>query len=114
MFFTDFSETLELDASFAETVAVLSSFHTGYLYLVSTTYHISKLQLAQASNVVNDGSRLGSLPLPVPLAGKMSASNLIHYFSSHPVAPDNTTFNVANKTNQSVSDFQTGTGAAVL
>ena len=55
------------------------------------------------------------------LATKMSASKLIHDFSSHPAAfgfwasipPDNITLNSANrKANQSVSDFQTGVGAA--
>ena len=51
----------------------------------------------------------------------MSASKLIPYFSSHPAAfrfkastvPDNITFNSANrKADQSLSDFQTGVGAA--
>ena len=54
------------------------------------------------------------------LATKMSASKLIHYFSSHPAAfgfqastpPDNITLNSANrKVDQSLSDFQTGVGA---
>ena len=47
----------------------------------------------------------------------MSASELIHYFSTHPAAfgfqasslPDNITLNPANKkTNQGHSDFKTG------
>ena len=55
------------------------------------------------------------------LATKMSGSKLIHYFSSHPAAfgfqastpPDNIILNSANrKTDQSLSDFQTGVGAA--
>ena len=50
----------------------------------------------------------------------MSASKLIHYFSSHPVAfgfrvstlPDNISLNSANrKVDQSLSDYQTGLGA---
>ena len=54
------------------------------------------------------------------LATKMSASKLIHYFSSHPAAfgfwactpPDNISLNSANrKVDQSLSDFQTGLGA---
>ena len=54
------------------------------------------------------------------LATKMSASKLIHYFSSHPAAfgfwastpPDNISLNSANrKADQSLSDFQTGLGA---
>ena len=56
------------------------------------------------------------------LATKMSASKLICYFSSHPATfgfwastpPDNITLNSANrKADQSLSDFQTGVGAAV-
>ena len=55
------------------------------------------------------------------LATKMSASKLICYFSSHPAAfgfvastpPDNISLNSANKkADQSLSDFQTGIGAA--
>ena len=50
----------------------------------------------------------------------MTASELIHYFSSHPAAfgfwastpPDNITFNSANrKADQSLSELQTGVGA---
>ena len=50
----------------------------------------------------------------------MSASKLIHYFSSHPAGfgfqastpPDNISLNSANwKADQSLSDFQTGVGA---
>ena len=51
----------------------------------------------------------------------MSVSNLIHYFSSHPATfgiqssspPDNITSNPASKKmDQSLSEFQTGIGAA--
>ena len=61
-----------------------------------------------------------ALLTPVSLATKMSASKLIHYFSSHPAAfgfwastpPDNISLNSANrKVDQSLSDFQTGLGA---
>ena len=62
-----------------------------------------------------------ALLAPVCLATKKSASKLIHYFSSHPGAfgfrasspPDNISLNSANgKVDQSLSDFQTGVGAA--
>ena len=55
------------------------------------------------------------------LATKMSASKLIHYFSSHPAAfgfwssipPDNITLTLANrKADQSLSDLKTSVGAA--
>ena len=58
----------------------------------------------------------------MPLATKMSASKLIHYFSSYPAAfgfqsstpPDNVNLSAVNrKADQSLSDFQTGIGAAV-
>ena len=59
--------------------------------------------------------------MPVPQSGKMSASKLVHYFSGHPAAfgfwgslpPNNITLNPANKrTDQAISDFQTGIGTA--
>ena len=62
-----------------------------------------------------------ALPAPVSLVTKMSASKLIHYFSSHPAAfgfwsptpPDNITLTSANrKADHNLSDFQTGVGAA--
>ena len=61
------------------------------------------------------------LPSPVSLDTNLSASKLIHYFSSNPAAfefqsslpPDNITSNPANrKADQSLSKFQTGIGAA--
>ena len=61
-----------------------------------------------------------ALLAPVAQALKMSASKLIHYFSSHPAAfrfqsltpPDNITLSPAKrKADQSLSDLQTGVGA---
>ena len=57
----------------------------------------------------------------MPLATKMSASKLIHYFSSHPAAfgfwsltpPDSITLTSTNrKADKSPSDLQTDVGAA--
>ena len=57
----------------------------------------------------------------MPLATKISASKLIYYFSSHPAAfrfqsstpSDNITLTSANSNaDQSLSEFQTGIGAA--
>ena len=57
----------------------------------------------------------------MPLATKMSTFKLIHYFSSYPAAfrfwsltpQDNMTLTSANrKADQSLSDLQTGVGAA--
>ena len=57
----------------------------------------------------------------MPVATKMSASKLIHYFSSHPTAfgfqsttpTDNITLTPSNKkADQSLSELQTGIGAA--
>ena len=56
----------------------------------------------------------------MPLAGKISASNLIYYLSSHPATlgfqvyspPDNIVLTPTNKrTDQCLSDLQTGIGA---
>ena len=71
--------------------------------------------------LINCGARLGLFCAHVSLATKMSTSKLIHYFSSHPAAfgfwaptpPENISLNSANrKVDQSLSDFQTGLGAA--
>ena len=53
----------------------------------------------------------------MPLATKMSASKLIHHFSSHPATfatpPDHITLTPANrKADQSLSEFETGICAA--
>ena len=77
--------------------------------------------LLLAFELINCGARLRALLAPVSPATKMSASKLIHYFSSHPAAfgfwastpPDNISLNSANrKADQSLLDFQTGVGAA--
>ena len=62
-----------------------------------------------------------ALLAPVTLATRMSTSKLIYYFCSHAAAfgfgsstpPDNITLTPVNrKTDQSLSEFQTGIGAA--
>ena len=98
----------------------LQSLH-GFLHLVSTVSDNSKLQLASSIHTHKLWCQAQALLAPVCLATKMSASKLIHYFSSHPAAfgfqastpPDNISLNSANrKVDQSLSDFQTGLGAA--
>ena len=93
---------------------------SGFLCSVSTLSDNSKLQLAPSIHICNLWYQARALLAPVSLATKISASKLIHYFSSHPAAfgfwastpPDNTTLNSANrKADQSLSDFQTGVGA---
>ena len=61
--------------------------------------------LPLALGLLNCGARLEGIPAPVLLATKMSASKLIHFFSSHFAAfgfrsstpPDNTTLTPANR-----------------
>ena len=98
---TDSLETPELDTSLDEPDVITSSVSSGFLHLVTTLSDNSKLQRA-------------------PSTTKMSASKLIHYFSSHHAAfgfwastpPDNITLYSANrKADQSLSDVQTGVGA---
>ena len=110
----------EFEASFDEADAVPSSVSSGFLCSVIFLIILDH-SLLLASNLVNYGARLGVLLLLVPQAGKMSASKLIKYFSSHPAAvgfqaflpPDNITQNPANKRpDQCPSDFHTGTGVA--
>ena len=88
---------------------------------VSTISENSKLQPATSIKFNKLTCQVRALLLPVPLAGTLSTSKLISYFSSHPVAfgfqasspSDNTTLNPVNKmTDQSLSDLQTGTGVA--
>ena len=114
-------ETLELDTSQEEPDAITSySVSSGFLHLVSTLSDNSKLQLAPSIHTHKLWCQARALLVPVSLATKMSASKLIHYFSSHPAAfgfqastaPDNIFLNSANrKADQSLSDFQTGLGA---
>ena len=112
---TDSLETLELDTSLDEPDAVTSStVSSGFLYSVSTLSDNSKPQLAPSICTHKLWSQARALLAPVSLATKMSASKLIHYFSSHPAAfgfqastpPDNITLNSANrKADQSLLDF---------
>ena len=99
---------------------ITSSVSSGFLHSVSTLSDNSKLQLAPSIHTHKLWCQARGLLAPVSLATKMSASKLIHYFSSHPAAfgfqastpPDNITLNSANrKADQSLSDFQTGVGA---
>ena len=119
--FTDSLETPELDTSLEEADAIPSSVSSGFLHMVSTLSDNSKPQLAPSIHTHKLWCQASTLLVPVSLATKMSASKLIHYFSSHPAAfgfwastsPDNISLNSANrKVDQSLSDFQTGLGAA--
>ena len=119
---TDSLETLELDTSLDESDAITSSsVSSGFLCLVSTLSDNSKPQLASSIHTRKLWCQARALLAPVSLASKMSASNMIHYFSSHPAAfgfqastpPDNICLNSANKkADQSLLDFWTGVGAA--
>ena len=118
---TDSLETPELDTSMQEPDAITSSVSSGFLCSVNTLSDNSKLQLAPTIQTHKLWCQARALLAPVSLATKMSASKLIHYFSSHPAAfgfwastpPDNISLNSANrKVDQSLSDFQTGIGAA--
>ena len=117
---TDSLETLELDTSLEEPDVITSSASSGFLHSVSTLSDNSKLQLAPSIHTRKLCYQARALLAPVSLATQMSASKLIHYFSSHPAAfgfqastpPDNISLNSANrKVDQSLSDFQTGVGA---
>ena len=111
--------TPKLDA-FSDNADAVSS--SGFLHSVGTISDNSRPQLAPSIKYCKLWCQARALFLPVAQAGKMSASKLIHYFSRHPPSfgfqasspPDNITLNLANKRSyQSLSDFQTGIGAAI-
>ena len=82
---TDSLKTLELDTSLEEPDAITSSsVSSGFLHLVSTLSENSKLQLAPSICTHKLWCQARVLLAPVSLATKMSASKLMHYFSSHP------------------------------
>ena len=118
---TDSLETPKLDTSLEEPDAITSSVSSGFLHSVSTLSDNSKPQLAPTIWTHKLWCKARILLASVSLASKMSASKLIHYFYSHPAAfgfwastpPDSISLNSANrKVDQSLSDFQTGLGAA--
>ena len=117
---TDSLERPELDISLDEPDIITSSVSSEFLHLVCTLSDNSKPQLAPSIDTHELWCQFRALLAPVSLATKMSASKLIHYFSSHPTAfgfqactpTDNITLNSGNKkADQSLSDFQTGVGA---
>ena len=114
-------KTPELDISLEEPDAITFSVSSGFLHLVSTLSDTFKLQLAPTIQAHKLLCQARALLAPVSLATRMPASKLICYFSSHPTSfgfwastpPDNISLNSANrKVDQSLSDFQTGLGAA--
>ena len=118
---TDSLETSALDTSLEEPDTITSpSVSSGFLHSVSTLSDNSKLQLAPSICTCKLWCEARALLVPVSLATKMSASKLVHYFSSHPAAfgfqastpADNISLNSANmKADQSLSDFHTSVGA---
>ena len=80
---TDSLKTLELDTSLEKPDAITSSVSSGFLCLVSTLSDNSKLQLAPSIHIHKLWCQARALLAPVSLATKMSASKLLHYFSSH-------------------------------
>ena len=83
---TDSLKTPELDISLEEPDAITSSVSSGFLHSVSTISDTSKLQLSPSIHTHKLWCQARALLAPVSLATKMSASKLIHYFSSHPAA----------------------------
>ena len=118
---TDSLKTPELDASLDEPDVITSSVSSGFLHSVSTLSDNSKSQLAPSIQTHKLWWQARAPLAPVSLATKMSVPKLICYFSSHSAAfrfwastpLDNITLTSANrKADQSLTDFQTGVGAA--
>ena len=83
---TDSINTPELDASVEEADAIPSSVSSGFPCLVNTVSDASRLQLDLSIKSHKLWCQARALPLPVSQVYQMSASTLIHYFSSHPAA----------------------------
>ena len=79
---TDSVETLKLVVSFDESDTGPSSVSSGSLCSVRTISDGSKLQLIPSIKSHKLWCQVRELPLPLPQAGKMSASKLICYISS--------------------------------
>ena len=82
---TNSLEIPELDTSVDEPDAITYSVSSGFLNSVFFLI-ILNCSLFLALGLINCGARLGLFLHLCPLATKMSASKLIHYFSSHPAA----------------------------
>ena len=82
----DHIDTPELDASFHEADAMPSSSSSGLLCSVNANSDNSRPQPAPSIKSHKLWFQVMALYLPVPQAGKMLSSKLIHYFSSHVVA----------------------------
>ena len=78
---TDSIKTSELDTSFEEPDVITLSVSSGFPCSVSTISVTSKPQLAPRIKSHQLWCQARALLLPVPLAGKISASKLIQYFS---------------------------------
>ena len=118
---TNYIDTPKLAICLNEPDAITSPVPSGFLHSVGTISETSKLQLAPSIRSCKLWCQARAVLSPVSLATKMSASKLIPNFSSYPEAfgfqsstpPDNITLTAANrKAHQSLSDFQTGIGAA--
>ena len=102
---TDSINTPELDTSLDEPDAITSSVSSGFLHSVSTISDTSKSELAPSVWSCKLWCQARPFLAPVPLATRMSASKLIHYFSSYPAAfglwfstpPNNITLTPANR-----------------
>ena len=116
----DSIDTPELDTSLDEPDAITSSVSSGSLHSISTISDNSKLHLAPRFRSCTWWCQGRALFAPVPLAIKISASKVTHYFSSHPSAfgflpstpSDNITLSsTSRKADQSLSKFQISIGA---
>ena len=111
-------EMPEMGASFEELDVTTLSVSSRFLCLVSTISDTNKLQLAPSSKSHELWCQARALLLLYHWQARYQ-SKLIHCFFNQPAAfgfwsslpPDNTTLNLVNKkTDQSLSDFQTGIG----
>ena len=76
----DFINTPELNTSFDEADATLSSITLGFLSSINTHSHTSRLELAPCINSIKLWCQAMALLLSRPGVGRMSTSKLIYHF----------------------------------
>ena len=83
--FQGFHQHTRTGCILSELDAIYSSTSSGFLNYISNLFDSSKLQSVPSIKFCKLRCQVRALIIPLALAGRMLASKLFHYFSSHPV-----------------------------